>query len=54
MNVGELKDELDAYGDHLQVAVVIYGGAMERVITDISVNDINRGNELIIGIEVDA
>ena len=53
MNVGELKEELDAYGDHLEVAVVVYQGEREKVIKDFSVNDINRGSELIIGFEVD-
>ena len=39
MNVGELREELDNYGDHLEVVIVIADGEHERIINEFEVID---------------
>ena len=53
MNVGELREELDNYGDHLPVAIVISDGEHERVINDFEVVDRLTTNDHVISLEVE-
>ena len=53
MNVRELIDELENYGDHVPVAVIRTVGNKERSYTDLNVEDRTLGGEMVVGIEVE-
>ena len=53
MNVGELREELDNYGDHLEVVIVIADGEHERIINEFEVIDRLVTNDHQIALQVE-
>jgi hypothetical protein len=53
MTVGELREELDNYGDHLEVVLVIVDADHERIINDFDVIDRLTNNEHQIALQVE-
>ena len=57
MTVGELRDKLDDYGDHLEVAVVVTNEdsdfGFERILRNIQVEDTISMGEPLVTIGVD-
>jgi hypothetical protein len=53
MNVGELKEALDDYGDHVPVAIVVNRGEAGKVFTDFEVDSSNRLGMSTVILEVD-
>lgn len=54
MNVGQLKEALDDYGDHLEVVVVDESGEFTRVFEILDVGDTttNDGVRVDLGVEL--
>jgi hypothetical protein len=53
MTVGELREDLDNYGDHLEVVLVIVDADHERIINDFDVIDRLTNNEHQIALQVE-
>lgn len=54
MTVGELKEKLDDYGDHLEVKVAVWDARRERdVLADPTVEDINLAGEIVVTLAVE-
>ena len=54
MTVGELKEELDNYGDHLEVKVVKDGRDRDTFFTPVQINTTTApGGDTVVQIEID-
>lgn len=53
MNVGELRERLDDWGDHIPVVVVVNRGESDRVFDAYDVEDTVRNGEMAVEITVE-
>lgn len=53
MNVGELKERLDEFGDHVPVAVVVEAGASEKVHRQYDVDDRTIDGEIVVTLTIE-
>lgn len=53
MNVGELRERLDDWGDHIPVRVVVNRGENDRVFDEFDVDDYTRSGEMAVEITVE-